>query len=532
MTILIRRRREVTPPPPPKRTRAERVTAFIERYLRAPDGDHAGEPFVVEPFQAFWIKRIYDNPYGTRTAIWSAGKKNGKTSLCAALMLAHLVGPEAKLNRRQASAAMSKEQSAILFELAAKMVQMSPKLKHEVRVNLSLKQMYGLAMNTEYRALARDARGQRTQGGSYSVIWLDEPGQIVGTTDPFVDALLTSQGAFSDAMTFLFSTQAASDADWFSTVIDNQRAAPDKHVVMDVFEAPMDCELDDQVAWKMANPALDIFRSRADLEKQAKTAMELPSSEAGFRNLCLNQRVSTNAPFCSHSVWDANGDDPGEMKGKKVWAGLDLANVSDLAALVAVAEDGGVYCAAWIPEVGLAEKSRVDKTPYDVWVREGYLMASPGRAIEFEYIAKYLRGFFDNCDVQALGFDRHLFNHLRPWLVKAGFTEDELKKFIPYGQGFKDMTPAVRELEVRLLNRALKHGNHPVLKNAMYSVTVVGDSGARKFDKRDRTRRIDPAVALLCAIGVMPTVTEVEVTGPCIYLPRHLREQLNKETGQ
>jgi phage terminase large subunit-like protein len=114
--------------------------------------------------------------------------------------------------------------------------------------------------------------------------------------------------------------------------------------------------------------------------------------------------------------------------------------------------------------------------------------------------------------VQALGFDRYNMVHLRPWLVKAGFTEDELEKFTPFGQGTASMTPALRELEVKLLGKKLRHGNHPILEMCAKNATVVGDSGARKFDKRKQTRRIDGMVALAMAVGVMPMETANETS--------------------
>jgi phage terminase large subunit-like protein len=117
---------------------------------------------------------------------------------------------------------------------------------------------------------------------------------------------------------------------------------------------------------------------------------------------------------------------------------------------------------------------------------------------------------FDRCDVQCIGFDRYNMKFLRPWLVKAGFSDAELAKFQEFGQGTASMTPALRELEVRLVNRTLKHGNHPVLNMCANNAVVVGDSGARKLDKKKARGRIDGMVALTMAIGVMPSATEPE----------------------
>lgn len=497
-----------------KRTRGERVIAFIERYCLTPEGDQIGKPIRLEPFQKKFILEIYDNPYGTHSAYLSIARKNGKTALIGAILLAHLVGPEAVQNSQIVSGAQSKDQAAVIFELARKMVEMSDELSRLVKVQPSGKRLIGLARNVLYRALA--AEGKTAHGLSPILAILDEVGQVVGPTDKFVSAITSAQGAYTNPLLIAISTQAPTDADMFSTWIDAQKAAPDPRVVCHVYSAPEDCDLMDKAAWAAANPALGKFRSLPDVEKQAKVAIAIPANEPEFRNLILNQRVEAVSPFVTRSVWDANGAEPGDASGLKVWAGLDLSSVNDLTALVAVDEKGGVHSNFWLPGEGLAEKSRKDRVPYDLWAKQGLLHTTPGKAIEYEFVAEYLRGFFDRHNVQAVGFDRALMNFLQPWLVKAGFSDDELEKFKPFGQGTLSMTPALRELEVKLLNQQLRHGKHPVLTMCAANAKVVGDSGARKFDKKKARGRIDGMVSLSMAVGVMPTTLEAAIT-PTIY---------------
>lgn len=484
-------------------TRGEKVCGFIEKYCLTPEGDHIGKPIRLEPFQRKFILEIYDNPFGTHSAYLSIARKNGKTALIAAILLAHLVGPEAVHNSQIISGARSKEQAAVVFELAVKMIEMEgSKLVKLVRIQPSGKRLVGLARNVLYRALA--AEGKTAHGLSPILAILDEVGQVVGPTDKFVSAITSAQGAYSNALLIAISTQAPTDADLFSTWIDAQKSAPDPRVVSHVYEAPDDCELDDRAAWAAANPALGMFRSLPDMAKLCKQAIDMPANEPEFRNLNLNQRVEAVAPFVARSVWESNGAAPGDAKGLKVWAGLDLSSVNDLTALEAVDESGGVHSAFWLPRHGLIEKSRKDKVPYDLWEKQGHLNTTPRKAIEYEYVAEYLRGFFDRHDVQALAFDRYNMKFLKPWLIKAGFTETELEKFIEFGQGTASMTPALRDLEVKLLNGHLRHGNHPILNMCAANAKVVGDSGARKFDKKTARGRIDGMVALAMAVGVMP----------------------------
>lgn len=492
--------------PVKKMTRGEKVCAFITRYIKNPEGDLRGQPMKLMPFQVDFIKSIYDNPLGTHTAILSLGRRNGKTALIAALLLAHIAGPEAIANSQTASGARSKAQAAVIFDLAVKMIQQSPELSQVIKVMPSGKKLLGLRKNVSYQALS--AEGKTAHGLSLALCIIDEIGQVTGPTDDFVAALTSAQGSYTNPLLIAISTQAATEQDMLSIWISAQKNAPDPRVVCRVYEAPADCALDDKKAWAAANPGLGVFRSISDVEKQCKAAMEMPANEPAFRNLILNQICEMSSPFVASSVWKENGAECGPIDGKKVWGGLDLSSVNDLTSLELVADDGGVHSEFWLPADGLKEKSRKDRVPYDLWAKQGYLNTTPGRAIEYEFVAECLRGLFDRCDVQALGFDRYNMVHLRPWLVKAGFSEDELEKFVPFGQGTASMTPALRELEAKLLGRKLRHGNHPILEMCAKNATVVGDSGARKFDKRKQTRRIDGMVALAMAVGVMPQAVE------------------------
>lgn len=497
-------------------TRGERVIEFVQRYCICPEGENIGKPMILLPFQKKFLLEIYDNPVGTHSAYLSIARKNGKTALIAALLLAHLCGPEAVQNSQIVSGAQSQDQAAVVFELARKMVELSAELSKVVRIQPSGKRLIGIARNVLYRALA--AEGKTAHGLSPILAILDEVGQVVGPTDKFVTAITSAQGAYTNPLLIAISTQAPTDADMFSTWIDAQKAAPDPRVVCHVYAADDTAAMDDRKAWAAANPALGAFRSIDDVAKQCKQAMDIPANEPEFRNLILNQRVEAVSPFVSRSTWEANGAEPGDHKGLKVWAGLDLSSVHDLTALVGVDETGGVRSEFWLPKHGLAEKSRKDKVPYDLWEKQGYLHTTPGKAIEYEFVADYLRGFFDEYNVQAVSFDRYNMKFLMPWLIKAGFSDAELEKFIEFGQGTASMTPALRDLEVKLLNAQLRHGNHPILKMCCANAKVIGDSGARKFDKKTARGRIDGMVALAMAVGVMPSQAEAEITPGIVIL--------------
>jgi phage terminase large subunit-like protein len=142
--------------------------------------------------------------------------------------------------------------------------------------------------------------------------------------------------------------------------------------------------------------------------------------------------------------------------------------------------------------------------PYDVWAKSGMLQTTPGKSVEYEFVAEYLRGLFDRLDIRALGFDRWNFRHLKPWLIKAGFSEEEVaEKFVEFGQGMQSMSPALRDLESDLRNAKIAHGGHPVLTMCARNAVVQSDpAGSRKLTKLKSRGRIDGMVALAMARGV------------------------------
>ena len=289
----------------------------------------------------------------------------------------------------------------------------------------------------------------------------------------------------------------------------------------------MDADPFSEEAIRAANPHYDVFMNKEEVLRQASDAKRMPSRESSYRNLILNQRVEAKNPFVTRSIWKANGNSFDDFAPRsKVYGGLDLSSVADLTALVLVspqATDEGEKLAVlptfWLPEDGLAEKSRADRVPYDLWQQQGFLETTPGASIEYEFVAAYMREVFDRYDVQAIAFDRYNMKFLKPWLIRAGFSDEELTRFIDFGQGFVSMSPAIRELETRLLARKLAHGNHPVLEMCAQNATVVKDpTEARKFVKGKQTGRIDGMVALAMAVGVMPIAPEELAQPEIIFL--------------
>lgn len=497
-------------------TRGERNCRWIEAHCVVPEGRDVGKPVKLRKWQREDIKRIYDNPAGTRRAIISFGRKNGKTALAAFLLLLHLCGPEARPNSQLFSAAQSRDQAALLFNLAAKTVRLSPTLKPYVTIRDTIKQLACKEIGTLYRALSAEA--STAYGLSPVFVVHDELGQVKGPRSELYEALETATAAQDNPLSIIISTQAATDADLLSVLIDDAAGGHDKRVVLSLYTADTEADPFSVNTIRQANPAFGDFQNATEVKAMAEDARRMPAREAEYRNLVLNQRVELNNPFMSKGIWQAcTGAIASNFSDYPIYAGLDLSETTDLTALVQLAVVDGAWHVKptfWLPEIGLRERARQDRVPYDVWHQQGYLLASPGKSVEYEYVARQLRDLFDQCDVRKLAFDRWNFKHLRPWLLRVGFSEEEIEeRFVEFGQGFQSMSPALREVEGAALNGKLRHNGHPVLTMCAANAVVQSDpAGNRKLTKAKSRGRIDGMIALAMACAMAAT-DEVEDAG-------------------
>ena len=155
---------------------SQKILDWVPKWIRVPDGKNAGDPFRLRKWQQQLIRDIYDND--TRRAIISVGRKNGKTALAAVLLLVHLCGPRAIRNTELYSTALSRDQAAVLFQLAAKMVRLSPDLRRQIIIRETVKQLYCPHFGTSYVSLSADA--STAMGKSPIFLVHDELGQVTG----------------------------------------------------------------------------------------------------------------------------------------------------------------------------------------------------------------------------------------------------------------------------------------------------------------------------------------------------------------
>ena len=500
---------------PATQTRAEINIAWCEEHLSIPEGRLVGRPMKIAPFMRDDFIAIFDNPHGTRRAIISRGRKNAKTVETAMLMLLFLCGPEAEPNSQLYSCARSRDQAAVLFALAAKMVRMSEVLSSFLVVRDTAKEIYCPDLGSKYKALSAEA--STAFGLSPRFVAHDELGQAKGPTDQLYDALETATAAQDNPLTVVISTQAPTDGDLLSILIDDAAQKADPRTILRINSAPPDMDPFTEEALRAANPAFDLFMNKQEVIDMMEQARRMPSRQSEYENLVLNRRVEASSPFISRSAWtDCGAPVVPSFDGLPVFCGLDLSEVSDLTALVCVAPVDGVWHVKptfWLPGHNLAEKARADRVPYDIWAKDGWLNTTPGKTVDYEFVAGYIWNLCQAQDVRKIAFDRWNWRHFKPWLLKVGFAEAQLEGdtaiFEQMGQGFQSMSPALRDLESAILNQRIAHGGHPVLTMCAANATVQADpAGNRKLSKIKSHGRIDGMVSLAMAMSVAGTFSE------------------------
>ena len=239
------------------------------------------------------------------------------------------------------------------------------------------------------------------------------------------------------------------------------------------------------------------------MRDQFRAALESAAAELQFRQLRLNQWVSASVRWMNMEKWDACGMEfeLEQLEGRECYAGLDLSSTSDLTALVLVFppedEEGRylIYPFFWMPEDNIPLRVRRDHVMYDEWAEMGLMRTTEGNVLHYGRIVHDMVELKKRFDIKEIGYDRWG----SPMMIQA--LEDEGFNVVPFGQGFRDMSPATREFERMVLTGKLGHNSHPVLRWNLENVFISTDlAGSIKIDKKKSTEKVDGAVALVMAL--------------------------------
>ena len=487
---------------------ADHAVNFIECLCHT-KGTWAGKPFELIDWQEQIIRDVFGvlKPNGYRqfnTAYIEIPKKQGKSELAAAVALLLTCG-DFEERAEVYGCAADRQQASIVFEVAADMVRMCPALNRRVKILAATKRIIYMPTNSFYQVLSAEAYSKH--GFNIHGVVFDEL-----HTQPnrkLFDVMTKGSGdARMQPLYFLITTAGT---DTHSICYETHQKAKDiiagrkydTTFYPVIYGADENDDWTDPKVWKKANPSLGITVGLDKVQAACASAKQNPAEENSFRQLRLNQWVKQAVRWMPMDKWEKckTEIDEDELEGRVCYGGLDLSSTSDITAFVLVfppTDDDDRYIVLpyfWIPEDNISTRVNKDHVPYDIWERQGFLETTEANVVHYGYIEKFIERLDERFNIREIAFDRWGAVQMVQNLEGMGFT------VVPFGQGFKDMSPPTKELMKLVLEQKIAHSGHPVLHWMMDNVCARTDpAGNIKMDKEKSTEKIDGAVATVMAL--------------------------------
>jgi len=488
--------------------KADLAVNFIQA-LKHTKGKWYNKPFILLPWQEQIIRDIYGivKADGTRqftTAYIEIPKKMGKSELAAAVALKQLCA-DGEQRAEVYGCAADRGQASIVYDVAKDMVELCPALEKRIEIRKATKTMTYLPTNSLYKVLSAEASSKH--GFNISAVVFDEL-----HTQPnreLYDVMTQGSGDARTQPLYFLITTAGTDTHsicWevhqkAKDIIEGRKIDPTFYPV--IYGADEGDDWTDPKVWKKANPSLGVTVGIDKVKAACESAKQNPGEENAFRQLRLNQWVKQAVRWMPMDKWDkcAFAADITQLEGRVCYGGLDLSSSTDITAFVLVfppEDDDDKYIILpyfWIPEDNMQTRVARDHVPYDMWERQGYLETTEGNVIHYGYIERFIENLGERVNIREIAFDRWGAVQMTQNLEGMGFT------VVPFGQGFKDMSPPTKELMKLVLEKKIAHGGHPVLRWMMDNIFIKTDpAGNIKADKAKSTEKIDGAVAMIMAL--------------------------------
>ncbi len=499
--------------------KAKRVIEVISEFKHT-KGKWAGMPWQWIP----WQKELLDQLFGMvdengfrqyRTCYCEIPKKQGKSELGAAIAL-YLLDYDGEYGSEVYSAAADREQASIVFNIAANMVEQDDTLSKHLTVLRSTKRIVAYGKNSFYHAIS--AESYTKHGYNIHGCIFDE--MHVQKSRFLFDVLKDGAGdAREQPLMFIITTAGIKDVNSIAWEVREYARKVKEGILKDdrllpfIYSLPMDADWEDEENWKKVNPSLGYTVTIDKLRDAYVEVKNLPSKQNNFRRLRLNQWVSQVTRWLDVAFWN-KCDSPlnkSKLQGLQCWGGLDMSSSIDLTAFVLVfPRENGFYdilSYLWIPEERIEERSNKDKVPYDVWVREGHMYATPGNTVDYAYIEDKISSLFEIYNIRAIAYDRWGAEYITQRLDALGLT------VVPFGQGFKSMSYPTKEFQKLVMKGKIRHNQNPAMKWQFDNIAMRIDPAENiKIDKEKSTDRVDGMVALVMGLdGALRVENETSV---------------------
>lgn len=490
------------------KAKADRAVTFIENLCHT-KGKWAGKRFWLLPWQEQLIRDIFgivksDGNRQFRTAFVEICKKVGKSELAAAIAL-YLLYADNEPSAEVYGAAADRQQASIVFDVARQMVEMSPALMKRSKLMSATKRIVNYGNAGFYQVLSAEVgskHGFSISGLVFDEIHTQPNRQLYDVLTKYssdarqnpLHFIITTAGNDRNSIAFELHTKAID-------ILEGRRVDPTFYPV--VYGLKDDEDWEDEANWYKVNPSLGYTVDIERLRDAYREAKQNPADEITFKWLRMNMWVSSTTSWIPDAIF-MKGDEPIDMRlleGRDCYAGLDLSSTGDITALVLIfppRNSNEKYILVpyfWVPEETIPQRVKANSVPYDVWEKQGYLLATEGNVIHYDFIEKFICDLAEKYHILEIAVDRWNATHMIQNLDDAGFT------MVTFGQGFASMSTPTKEFYRLLMEGQIVHAGHPVLRWMAGNVVIETDAAENiKVTKAKSKEKIDGIVASIMAL--------------------------------
>lgn len=488
--------------------KADRAVTFIENLCHT-KGKWAGTRFWLLPWQEQLIRDIFgivkaDGNRQFRTAFVEICKKVGKSELAAAIAL-YLLYADNEPSAEVYGAAADRQQASIVFDVARQMVEMSPALMKRSKLMSATKRIVNYGNAGFYQVLSAEVgskHGFSISGLVFDEIHTQPNRQLYDVLTKYssdarqnpLHFIITTAGNDRHSIAFELHTKAVD-------ILEGRRVDPTFYPV--VYGLKDDEDWEDEANWYKVNPSLGYTVDIERLRDAYREAKQNPADEITFKWLRMNMWVSSTTSWIPDAIF-MKGNEPIDMRlleGRDCYAGLDLSSTGDITALVLIfppRKSDEKYILVpyfWVPEETIPQRVKANSVPYDVWEKQGDLLATEGNVIHYDFIEKFICDLGEKYHILEIAVDRWNATHMIQNLEDAGFT------MVPFGQGFASMSTPTKEFYRLLMEGQIVHAGHPVLRWMAGNVVIETDAAENiKVTKAKSKEKIDGIVASIMAL--------------------------------
>jgi phage terminase large subunit-like protein len=493
---------------------AEKAVGFIETFITHTKGQLAGTPLILEP----WQKKIVKDVFGWknkktklrkyRMVFISVPRKNGKSTLTAAIGL-YLLFADSERGSEIFSAAADRQQAGIMHEIAKQMILNNPELSK--RAKIFRNSITNESKGNFYQAISSDSNTKH--GFNANGILFDE--LHAQKTRDLWDTLLTSTGSRRQPLTIAITTSGYDRQTICYEIYQYAKdirdgILEDESFYPVIYEAEDKDDIQDPEVWKKANPNYGISLRKDYMERESQRAIDTPSYLNTYKRLHLNIWTDSLTAWIGQKEWsECEGKiDYDKLKGKKCWAGLDLASTRDVSALVLLFKEDEKFIVVpyfFVPKDNAKKRSEKDKVDYVTWINQGHMIGTEGDVADYNFIKHKIMELATTYNIQSICYDRWNASQLIIDIQEEGINCDG------FGQGYRSMSAPTKEFEKLILGKQILHDGNPVLNWMLSNVAIMEDPAGNIKCARNKSKdKIDGIISTIMSLGSFMTEEDTD----------------------